>query len=229
MTDAKKIDFWALYEKAAAEVEAEHAEKDANRGGVIAFYNRKGGVGSTTLAYHACLLARERGLSIAVASTDPTAELHRWLGLEPRAPDDEMAWDVDLAIVDVHAHTEYLPYDVDIWIVPVFNRMSFEHARDVSDQLVGEIYWLPNIQSALRERSWVLEVPEHLRGQVEILPAVPRSVAIASQADRRESVWANPETADTTAAHRLRATLTRVLDEALTRDDGADENAAATG
>ena len=169
MTDAKKIDFWALYEKAAAEVEAEHAEKDANRGGVIAFYNRKGGVGSTTLAYHACLLARERGLSIAVASTDPTAELHRWLGLEPRAPDDEMAWDVDLAIVDVHAHTEQLPYDVDIWIVPVFNRMSFEHARDVSDQLVGEIYWLPNIQSALRERSWVLEVPEHLRGQVEIL------------------------------------------------------------
>jgi hypothetical protein len=218
-----KHEFIAIFEKVSAEMEAEMAEKEANRGPVIGFYNRKGGVGSTTLAYHACILARERGLSLAVASTDPTAELHRWLELEPRSPSYSLSHDVDLAIIDVHSHTEELSWDVDVWVVPIVDRRSFEHACAVSDQIVGgDIFWLPNIQPALLERAWSLEVPEHLREEVKLLPAIPRSVAIAKQVDQRQSVWACPSTAETKAARVLRATLAQVLDEALTWPDESE-------
>lgn len=46
---------------------------------IIAFYNFKGGVGTTTLAAHTCALAHELGLRVAGVSADFKHELPRWL------------------------------------------------------------------------------------------------------------------------------------------------------
>ncbi len=46
---------------------------------IIAFHNHKGGIGTTTLAAHLCVLAKELGIPVAGVSADFKKELPRFL------------------------------------------------------------------------------------------------------------------------------------------------------
>ena len=74
---------------------------------IVALYNEKGGVGSTSLAAHLCWLARENGIRVAGISFDPTTELRGWIeplgiswfdGLRHQEPDDG----AELLVADIH-------------------------------------------------------------------------------------------------------------------------------
>ena len=89
---------------------------------IIAFHNFKGGVGSTTLAAHMCVLAQELGIKVAGVSVDFTQELPRWLsgsGIPSIEIDLEHGEsDADLIVMDVHSQDEP-PLRPDVWVLPI--------------------------------------------------------------------------------------------------------------
>jgi hypothetical protein len=98
---------------------------------IIAFHNHKGGIGTTTLAAHLCVLAKELGIPVAGVSADFKKELPRFLEpekipcieLDPRRDEP----DYDLFVIDVQSTTAP-PIEPDVWIIPLCDRTSNENA-----------------------------------------------------------------------------------------------------
>ena len=188
---------------------------------IIALYNEKGGVGSTSLAAHLCWLARENGIRVAGISFDPTTELRGWIeplgiswfdGLRHQEP-DECA---ELLVADIHGQTRNIVLEPDLWVIPIEGRMSYENAIGLSDRLSGPILWLPN---HIHGASFFVryEVPPSLRRVEQLFPGVPRSHAIADAGAERRQVWGTDEGARSPGARYLRSALEAVLERSGVR------------
>ena len=180
---------------------------------IIAIHNTKGGVGSTTLAAHLCVLGGDLGWKVDAISADPTQELHRHLKpldircLDPESLGREAADDDgDLLVIDVQTASSP-PVPPDVWLVPVANRLAQEHAAALTDRLVGEVFWIPMM-------SYEVTLPTYLEG-VEVLPPVPYSRAILRAASQQATVWSDTELALTPGAQALRESLTQLLSATL--------------
>lgn len=178
---------------------------------IIAFYNFKGGVGTTTLVAHTCALAQELGLRVAGVSADFRYELPRWLGtlkipcITPDRAEDE---GFDLIVIDVQSHSEP-PIEPDVWVLPISDAASAERACEVSDRLQGPLIWLGN------KGRRAPEVPTYLLGAVEVARPMPYSRALDRANLTYSIVWNVPELAGAAGAWALRASLENVLDRAF--------------
>jgi len=180
---------------------------------IIAIHNTKGGVGSTTLAAHLCALGRDLGWKVDAMSADPTKELHRHLKpleircLDPDSLDREAAADDgDFLVIDVQTASSP-PVPPDVWLVPISCRLALEHAKALTDRLIGDVFWIPTM-------SCEVTVPAYLEG-VQVLPSVPYSRAIIKAASQQETVWSDAELALTPGAQALREALTQLLTATL--------------
>ena len=176
---------------------------------IIAIHNTKGGVGSTMLAAHLCALARDLGLTVDAVSADPTQELPRWLGplgircLDPESLDRPASKeDGELLVIDVQTASSP-PIEPDVWLVPISDSFALEHAKALTDRLRGEVFWIPMM-------GYEVTVPMHLE-EVELLPPVPYSRAVAKAASELGTVWSVPDLAVTPGGQGLRESLTQLL------------------
>lgn len=147
----------------------------------IAFYNPRSGVGSTTLAAFACILAANDAIGVTGASLDPKRSLMRWLvnyqGIAwtdasgpSLAPQEECD---DLLVLDVSSTSQCTDIlQPDLWVMPMCDRASYEAAVLAAPALMGPILWVWNKMpypgqcaesDALRERAIV---PRHLGDRV---------------------------------------------------------------
>ena len=152
----------------------------------IAFFNTKGGVGSTMLAGCSTIFATEAGVDVVGASLDPRRDLRRWMDHQD-IPWIDAITDVpqpdlehrDLLVLDVHAGTTSL--DVirpNLWVVPMDSQMAYEHAVRSAPMRHGPELWvwsnvlgdgvdLPDSVPPYRRT-----VPEHLTPRVEFAPQI---------------------------------------------------------
>lgn len=182
----------------------------------IAFHSTKGGVGTTSLAAHLCVCAREGGIRVAGVSFDPTGELPKWLapldipcldGLRGETPTP----DIELLVVDINTQIQDLPLGIDQYVIPIDCRLSYEHALRLSDRLPNAILWLANHVNApgfcIR-----FEIPPHLGHVEQLLPGVSHSRAIAEAGADRKIVWHTEDGAHSAGAIFLRDALQSVLE-----------------
>ncbi len=177
----------------------------------IAFYNFKGGVGSTTLAGHTCFYAAERGIQVVGASLGHTHDLQRWTtraSLPWHDALEGLPTMGDLLVLDVCSTAPGI--DVlrpDLWVMPMAGRMAYENAERITPSLVGPALWVWN-----RGHVWRDDVPAHLRAQVSMSPVViPNSRAIAETAETCSPAWATRMGARSPGAHALQALIADLL------------------
>jgi hypothetical protein len=177
----------------------------------IAFYNFKGGVGSTTLAGHTCFHAAERGIHVVGASLGHTHDLQRWTmraSLPWHDALEGLPTTCDLLVLDVHSHASCV--DVlkpDLWVMPMCNRTAYENAERIMPSLSGPALWVWS-----RGNVWRDEVPAHLRAQVSMASvAIPNSRAIAETAETCSPAWATRLGARSPGAHALQALIADLL------------------
>lgn len=182
---------------------------------IVAFYNRKGGIGSTSSAAHLCWLARQNGIPVAGMSLDPRVELRSWLaplGIPwfDALRDEEPTDDVQLVVADIHSHIDAVPFDPDLWVMQFDNRTAYENAIALSDELSGPILWLPNhingSPTFLR-----YEVPSFLTRVEPLFPGVPRSHTIAEAGAKQQVVWHTEDGARSPGGILLRRVMESVL------------------
>lgn len=152
----------------------------------IAFFNAKGGVGSTMLAGCTTIFATEACIDVVGASLDPRRDLRRWMDHQD-IPWIDATTDVpqpdleyrDLLVLDVHAGTDSL--DVirpDLWVVPMDSQMAYEHAVRLAPMRNGPELWVWNNvlgdDGELRDPvpPYRRPVPEHLTPRVEFAPQI---------------------------------------------------------
>jgi hypothetical protein len=177
----------------------------------IAFYNFKGGVGSTTLAGHTCFRAAERGHHVVGASLGPTHDLQRWTmraSLPWHDALEGLPTACDLLVLDVHAHSTCIDnLRPDLWVMPMAGRMAFENAERITPSLAGPVLWVWN-----GGRVWRDDVPAHLQARVSMSPIViPASRAIAETAETHGPAWATRPGARSPGAHALQALIADLL------------------
>jgi hypothetical protein len=164
----------------------------------IAFFNAKGGVGSTMLAACTAILATRDGAHVTCASLDATRDLLRWM-IHQGIPWIDATTDLprpaleyeDLLVLDVHSGA--LCTDLirpDLWVVPMDNRTAYENAVRSAPSRHGPELWVWNNvhiddgefdDSALR---CPRTVPEHLAARVEFAPQIIyRDAASVASAD----------------------------------------------
>ena len=179
---------------------------------IIAIHNHKGGIGTTTLVAHLCVLAKELGIRVAGCAADFKQDLPRLLGpenvpcidIDPQREEP----DYDLFIIDVQSHTKP-PIDPDVWIIPISDHGAAINGVALSDSLRAPMIWLGNKGRKLPD------VPAYLQGAVEIAGSIPYSRAIRCAGDDYRIVWSDPELAQTTGAHELRVALHDLLEQAV--------------
>lgn len=171
----------------------------------IAFHNTAAGVGSTTLAEHACTLARELGLAVALVAGGLRS--HDELDvpvLEREAISRPHPF--DLLIADIRPWEEPA-IEPDVWVVPMCDAVSQARACELSDRLQGGLIWIGN-------RGYRVEdAPTYLSAVVA--PSVPYSRAIGWARDYRRVVWSDPTLAGSAGAKALRQKLKDVLELAF--------------
>ena len=180
---------------------------------IIAFHNHKGGIGTTTLAAHLCVLAKELGIPVAGVSADFKMELPRFLEpekipcieLDPRRDEP----DYDLFVIDVQSTTAP-PIEPDVWIIPICDRTSNENAAALADSLRGPMIWLGNKGRHVRD------VPAYLQHDIEVGEPIPFSRAVELAGADYRVVWSVPELAHTAGALDLRLALRDLLARAAT-------------
>ena len=179
---------------------------------IIAIHNHKGGIGTTTLVAHLCVLAKELGIRVAGCAADFKQDLPRFLGpenipcidIDPQREEP----DYDLFIIDVQSHTKP-PIDPDVWIIPISDHGAAINGLALSDSLRAPMIWLGNKGRKLPD------VPAYLQGAVEIAGSIPYSRAIRCAGDDDRIVWSVPELAHTAGALYLRAALHDLLEQAI--------------
>ena len=179
---------------------------------IIAIHNHKGGIGTTTLAAHLCVLAKELGIRVAGCAADFKQDLPRFLGpenvpcidIDPQREEP----DYDLFIIDVQSHTKP-PIDPDVWVIPISDHGAAINGVALSDSLRAPMIWLGNKGRKLPD------VPAYLQGAVEIAGSIPYSRAIRCACDDDRTVWSVPELARTAGALYLRAALHDLLEQAI--------------
>jgi hypothetical protein len=177
----------------------------------IAFYNFKGGVGSTTLAGHTCFHAAECGIHVVGASLGHTHDLQRWTmraSLPWHDALEGLPTTCDLLVLDVHSHASCVDIlKPDLWVMPMCNRTAYENAERIMPSLSGPALWVWS-----RGNVWRDEVPAHLRAQVSMAPvAIPNSRAIAETAETCSPAWATRLGARSPGAHALQALIADLL------------------
>lgn len=184
---------------------------------IVAFHNTRGCVGSTTLVVHMCALAQELGLRVAGGSFDWGHEVGLWLAdlkIPYIQPDWTFGSKYELTVIDVGRYPQPR-VTPDVWVVPITDTTSAEHACDVSDGLQGSLIWLGN------KGHDIGRVPEYLRGVVEVARPVPFSRALARAYHSRSIIWNAPELAGSAGAAALRTSLEDVLNRAYTALGGS--------
>jgi len=164
----------------------------------IAFFNTKGGVGSTTLAACTTIFAVYAGVDVIGASLDPRRDLRRWMDHQD-IPWIDATTDVpqpdleyrDLLVLDVHAGAGCI--DIirpDLWVVPMDSRMAYENAvRSVPMRQGPELWVWNNVigdDGDLRDvvPPYSRTVPEQFAHRVEFAPQiVHRDSLTAAAAD----------------------------------------------
>ena len=220
---------------------------------IIAWYNAKGGIGSTTGAAHTCIHAAEHGVRVAGASLEQNRELRRWLtsyGIPWFDATEQLPSDVELLVLDVWSHSGIADaLSPDLWVMGMDNRTAFENACNVLPGLSGPALWVwsrvfdePGYAEELRAR---FPVPEHLQSRVTLWDeSLPWTSVIENASENCVAVWEGGNSAEARLLRELAQgilervgcrsrehhPLTRVpstFDEsALCRDFGRRERAA---
>ena len=113
---------------------------------IVAIYNAKGGVSTTTLAGNLTTFAGERGVRVRAATFGPEHDLSpfiRRVGLDWHDALEGLPTEGDLLVLDVHSHID-LPavLEPDLWLVPMCNRTAYENAGRVLPSLTGPALWV---------------------------------------------------------------------------------------
>lgn len=179
---------------------------------IIAFYNAKGGVHSTTYAAHTALYAAERGVRVAAATVGPSHDLRPFMsraGIPWYDALEGLPTTDDLLILDVHSHLRCAAdLRPDLWVMPMCNRTAYENAAQVMPSLVGPALW---VWTAGRVYSEV--VPAALRDRVSMAPVVmPRSRAMAESGETWTPAWSTRIGARSPGARTMQALAMDVLE-----------------
>lgn len=164
----------------------------------IAFFNAKGGVGSTMLAGCTAIFAMHDGVDVTGASLDARRDLRRWM-IHQGIPWIDATTDLprpglqyeDLLVLDIQAGARCT--DIirpDLWVVPMDNRTAYENAVRLAPTRHGPELWVWN-NTHLDEGEladsipiYCRTVPEHLAARVAFAPQmIYRDAAIATAAD----------------------------------------------
>lgn len=167
----------------------------------IAFFNRKGGVGSTTNTAHLCLFGKELGLRVVGAWVDGPGDLRRWL--RPAgipcfdALRDEIPSDVDLVVFDVYARTKYDEVmRPNLWLVPVDYVEADLRAVALAPRLAGTVLRLPNFRLGV-----TCELSPELQSTNAVIPCCQ---ALAATDGSLRAVWSTELGARSAGARSVR-------------------------
>jgi hypothetical protein len=174
---------------------------------VIGIWNRKGGVGSTTLTGHFCFIAAELGLSVAGASLGGLGDLRHWLR-PARIPwfdarREKLPSDVDLLVLDVYSQTNY--HEVlrpNIWLIPVDDQEADRRAVALASTLVGDVRRVRNFRHLACEVSLELESTDAV---------IPRCLSLAATDGSFRPVWSTPLGALSAGARAIRELAAEVF------------------
>lgn len=137
----------------------------------IAFFNRKGGVGSTLFASHTAFYGHALGLSTLGVSLDQNKDMAQFL--TPALPWADATEDIppgewDLRVLDVWAHSEAAHMlRPDLWVMLMNSPTAFHQGmRAIAEELVGPVLCVWN--KGLPDPGYTspLRVPEALAGRV---------------------------------------------------------------
>jgi hypothetical protein len=155
---------------------------------IVAFYNFKGGVGSTTYTKHTCIRAREHGLAVVGASLGHLHDLQNHLRRADVPWQDglvSLPETCDLLVLDVYAQSELV--DVikpDLWVMPMYDRMAVDNAVRILPSLQGPAWWLPS------HGHHQFHIPAGAQGRVTLARPVPASDAMRTSYEEQVPVWA---------------------------------------
>jgi len=167
---------------------------------VIDIWNRKGGVGSTTLTAHVCFFAVELGLTVAGAYVGGPGDLRHWL--RPAkipcfdARREKLPMDVDLLVLDVYSQTNY--HEVlrpDITLIPVDGPEADRRAVALASSLVSDVRRVCNFRHCAFEVSPELE---------SIDTIIHRCQSLAATDGSFRAIWSSPLGALSAGARAVR-------------------------
>lgn len=178
---------------------------------IVAFYNCKGGVGSTTLTGNFTTFAAERGVRVRAATLGPEHDLQPFIrraGLDWHDALEGLPTEGDLLVLDVHSHIDCAELlRPDLWVMPMSNRMAYENAGRVLPWLIGPALWVWNDGTVHARR-----VPEALRDRASFAPVViPRCTAVAESLANSAAAWSTPDGADSSGARAVQALARDIL------------------
>ncbi|MBA3545171.1 MAG: hypothetical protein H0T76_01670 [Nannocystis sp.] len=178
---------------------------------IVAIYNAKGGVSTTTLAGNLTTFAAERGVRVRAATLGPEHDLEpfiRRVGLDWHDALEGLPTEGDLLILDVHSHIRCADVlEPDLWIMPMCNRTAYENAARMLPSLTGPALWVWS--SGVVYRS---QVPEALRDRASFASVViPRSPAVEASIGNYAAAWYTPDGEDSPGSRAVQALAHEVL------------------
>lgn len=179
---------------------------------IVALYNCKGGVASTTLAGNLVTYAAERGIRVCAATVGPEHDLEPFLGrlgLPWHDALESMPTDGDLLVLDVHSHTHCAELlRPDLWVMPMCNRTAYENATRVLPSLVGPALWVWTSGEVYSRH-----IAPELRARASFAPVViPRCPSIADSVITASAAWSTPGGAHTPGARAVQALAQNILE-----------------
>ena len=178
---------------------------------IVAFYNCKGGVGSTTLAGNFTTFAAERGVRVRAATLGPEHDLQpliRRVGLDWHDALEGLPTEGDLLVLDVHSHIRCAELlRPNLWVMPMCNRTAYENAGRVLPSLTGPALWVWSSGTVYARR-----VPEDLRDRASVASVViPRCPAVAESLANSAAAWSTPDGAGSPGARAMQALAHDIL------------------
>lgn len=179
---------------------------------IVAFYNCKGGVGSTTLAGNFTTFAAERGVRVRAATLGPEHDLQpliRRVGLDWHDALQGLPTEGDLLVLDVHSHTACAELvRPDLWVMPMCRRTAYENAKRVLPSLTGPALWVWTDGTVHARR-----VPETLCDRASFASVIiPRCTAVAESVANSAAAWSTPDGADSSGARAVQALASDILE-----------------
>lgn len=178
---------------------------------IVAIYNAKGGVSTTTLAGNLTIFAAERGVRVRAATLGPEHDLERFIrrmGLDWHDALEGLPTEGDLLILDVHSHID-LPavLEPDLWLVPMCNRTAYENAGRVLPSLTGPALWVWT-----RGVAYCHQIPAALRDRASFASVIiPRCPAVEESLISSAAPWYTPDGEGSPGSRAVQALAHEVL------------------
>jgi len=178
---------------------------------IVAIYNAKGGVSTTTLAGNLTTFAGERGVRVRAATFGPEHDLSpfiRRVGLDWHDALEGLPTEGDLLVLDVHSHLDCpAVLEPDLWIMPMCNRTAYENAGRVLPSLTGPALWVWT-----RGVVYSHQVPAALRDRASFASVViPRCPAMEASIGNDAAAWYTPDGEGSPGSRAVQALAHEVL------------------